>query len=198
MSDEELNHTLSSFVCEVRRTDGSRYPPNTLHGIIASIQHFSKGKGKPVRFFNDDKFSFLRNALDTLMKENASSGLGFTKKQEDVITLDEEEELWSNRVHGDSSPQQLLDTIVYLFGIHCALRGRSEHRRLRSENSQIVKREDRRNSLQYLEYREDVSETNAGGLKDRKLQRKVTRAYENTANKKRCIVRLYEKYTNLW
>ena len=98
MSDEELNHTLSSFVCEVRKTDGSRYPPNTLHGIITSIQHFLKGNGKPVGFFNDNKFSFLRNALDTMMKESASSGLGFTKKQGDVITLDEEEELWSRGV----------------------------------------------------------------------------------------------------
>ena len=69
------------------------------------------------------------------MKESASSGLGFTKKQGDVITLDEKEELWSKGVLGDSSPQQLLDTIVYLFGIHFALRRGSEHRRLRSENS---------------------------------------------------------------
>ena len=48
-----------------------------------------------------------------------------------------------------------------------------------------------------LQYR-DVSKTNAGGIKDRKLKRKVTRAYENKQNKKRCIVRLYDKYVCLW
>ena len=112
MLDEELNHTLSSLVCEVRKTDGNRYPPNTLHGIIASIQHFLKGKGKPVKFFTDDKFSFLRNALGTMMKESASSGLGFTKKQGDVITSDEEEELWSKGVLGDSNPRQLLLSFI--------------------------------------------------------------------------------------
>ena len=92
----------------------------------------------------------------------------------------------------------MLDTIVYLFGIHFALRGGSEHRRLWSENSQIVKGKDKRTGLEYLEYREDISKTNAGGLKDKKIQRKITRAFENIADKRRCIVRLYEKYINLW
>ena len=144
-----------------------------------------------MRLLNDDKFCFLKDTLDAMMKESASDGLGLTKKQGEVITLDEEEQLWSKGVLGDSSPQQLLDTIVYLFGIHLAFRGGSEHRRLRSENSQIVKGKDKRTGL---EYREDISKTNAGGLKDRKIQEKITRAYDNIADKRRCIVRLYEKY----
>ena len=138
-----------------------------------------------MRLFNDDKFCFLRDALDAMMKESASDGLGLTKKQGEVITLDEEEQLWSKGVLGDSKPQQLLDTIVYLFGIHFALRGGSEHPRLRSENSLIVKGKDKRTGLEYLEYREDISKTNAGGLKDRKIQGKITRAYENIADKRR-------------
>ena len=65
MVDEELYRNMALFVCEVRKTDGSKYPPNTLHGIVASIQRFFKGKGKPVRFFNDDKFVYLKDVLDT-------------------------------------------------------------------------------------------------------------------------------------
>ena len=133
-----------------------------------------------------------------MMKESASDGLGLTKKQGEVIMLDEEEQLWSKGVLGDSNPQQLLDTIVYLFGFHFALRGGCGHRRLRSENSQIVEGKDKRTGLEYLEYREDLSKTNAGGLKDRKIPGKITRAYENIADKRRCIVCLYEKYINLW
>ena len=198
MSDEELNRSLALFVCEVRKAYGSKYPPNTLHGMVASIQHYLKGKKRIVRLFNDDKLCFLRDALDAMMKESASDGFGSTKKQGEVITLDEEEQLWSKGVLGDSNPQQLLDTIVYLFGIHFALRGGSEHRRLRSENSQIFKGKDKRTGLEYLQYREDISKTNAGGLKDRNIQGKITRAYENIADKRRYIVRLYEKYINLW
>ena len=44
MSDEELNRSLALFVCEVRKANGSKYPPNTLHGMVASIQHYLKGK----------------------------------------------------------------------------------------------------------------------------------------------------------
>ena len=198
MSDEELNCWLALFVCEVRKANGSKYLPNTLHGMVALIQHYLKGKKRIVRLFNDDKFSFLRDALDAMMKESGSDGLELTKKQGEIITLDEEEQLWSKGVLGDSSPQQLLDTLIYLFGIHFALRDGSEHRRLRLENSQIVKGKDKRTGLEYLEYREDISKTNAGGLKDRKIRGKITRAYENRADKKRCIVRRYDKYINLW
>ena len=80
MSDDELNGTLGYFICEIRKTDRSKYPPNTLYGIIAAIQHFLKGKGKQVRLLNDDKFEYLRNALDAVMKESASAGLGLGKK----------------------------------------------------------------------------------------------------------------------
>ena len=204
MSDEELNRSLALFVCEVRKANGSKYPPNTLHGMVASIQHCLKGKKTIVSLFNDDKFSFLRDALDAMMKESASDGLGLTKKQGEVITLDEEEQLWSKGVLGDSNPQQLLDTIVYLFGIHFALTGGSEHRRLRmwSENSQVFKGKDKRTGLEYLEYREDTSKTNAGGLEktELKIQGKVTRSYENIADKNDALFVCVksEKYIILW
>ena len=114
-----------------------------------------------------------------LMKESASAGIELTRKQGEVTTLKEEEQLWEKGVIGDSQPQQLLDILVYLFGIHFALRGGNEHRRLRAVNSQIIKGVDQETGLQYLEYREDVSKRNAGENKDRKLKRKATRAYEN-------------------
>ena len=42
MSDEELNRSLALFVCEVRKASGSKYPPNTFHGMVASVQHYLK------------------------------------------------------------------------------------------------------------------------------------------------------------
>ena len=123
MSDDELNWTLACFICKIRKTDGSKYPPNTLYRIIAAIQHFLKGKGKQVRLLNDDKFGYLRNALGAVMNENVSAVVGVTRKQGEVITLREKEHLWEKGVLRDLQPQQLLDTLVYLFGIHFALRG---------------------------------------------------------------------------
>ena len=51
---------------------------------------------------------------------------------------------------------------------------------------------EQQNTAGTVQYHEDVSKANAGGLKDRKVKPKVTRAYENKVNPERCIVRLYQ------
>ncbi|ESP00259.1 hypothetical protein LOTGIDRAFT_173343 [Lottia gigantea] len=48
----------------------------------------------------------------------------------------------------------------------------------------------------YLLYKEDVSKTNHGGLKDSKVPPKEVRAYENN-QPSRCYVRLFEKCCSL-
>ena len=47
---------------------------------------------------------------------------------------------------------------------------------------------------QYLEYKEDVSKTNSGGLAHAHLKGKTARAYENNDEPERCPVRLYKEY----
>jgi len=161
MSDQELNNNLSLFILETRKANGNKYPPNTLHGIIAAIQHHLKQEGHVVKFFIDTKFSSLRSSLDAAMKESACEGLGNSKKQAEIITLEEEEKLWSEGHLGETNPQQLLDTIIYSLGIHFALRGGREHRRLRRMNSQITIGNERKSGLKFLQYHEDVSKANA-------------------------------------
>lgn len=73
-------------------------------------------------FFNDAEFAQLWSSLDAPMKESASEGLENSKKQAKIITLEEEEKLWSESILGHSEPQQLLNTIIHLLGIHFALR----------------------------------------------------------------------------
>ena len=81
-----------------------------------------------------------------MMKESASDGLGLPKKQDEVITLDEEKRTGSKAVKG------LL---------------------------KIVKAKDKQTGFECLAYREDISETNACGLKHREIRGKITCAYEN-------------------
>ena len=92
MAGEQLNRNLALFIRKVQKIDSSRYPPNTLHGIIALIQHQLKTHKRHIRFFHEHKFAYLKHVLDVIMKESASNGLGLAKKQE-VITLDEEDHL---------------------------------------------------------------------------------------------------------
>ena len=151
--------------------------------------------GKNFRFFNDDFFSKLRTSLDTVMKERSAAGIGVESKRAEVISLDEEYRLWAKNILGEDSRTQLVETLVYLFGLHFALRGGKEHRRLRCVNPQIACFEVQ--SKKYLEYTEGISKTNAGGLNNRKTRGKITSTHEN-ADLSQCIVRLYEKYCSLW
>ncbi|XP_031553083.1 uncharacterized protein KIAA1958-like [Actinia tenebrosa] len=178
MSNQMLDKNLSLFIIEARRKDGEKCPPSTLHGVIAAIRHHLKMRGRDTKLFNDSEFSQLRSCLDASMKEAASEGLGRSKKQAEMITLNEEGQLWNQDLLGDKHPQQLLNTIVYLLGLHFALRGIQEHRRLRRINSQMSVCKDEKRGLKFLEYCEDVSKTNAGRLRDRKVKPKSTRAYE--------------------
>lgn len=198
MTPEELNSTLALFILEARKANGEKYPPKTLHGIVAAIQHYLKREGREFKFFTNPIFSKLMGSLDAAMKQVSAEGLGSAKRQAQVISLEEEELLWSKGILGEQTPQQLLDTVIYLLGLHFALRGGKEHRRLRRMASQITVGIDSSTGWKYLQYREDVSKTRGGGLKDRKTVPKVTRAFENRNNPERCVVRLLEKYLSMW
>ena len=83
--------------------------------------------------------------------------------------------------------------MVWVLGLNFALRAGQEHRNLRMKNSQLSVAIDE-DGKQYLEYKEDVSKTNSGGLAHAHLKRKIVRAYENNDEPERCPVRLYKEY----
>ena len=47
---------------------------------------------------------------------------------------------------------------------------------------------------EFLQYTDDISKTNNGGLSHLRIKRKVVRAYKNLTNVERCPVELYKKY----
>ncbi|ESO87370.1 hypothetical protein LOTGIDRAFT_66203, partial [Lottia gigantea] len=196
LSSQELNEALSFFIAEVRKESGDNYKPNTLYEIIISIQHYLRQNGRLIAFMDDQEYQGLRSVLNSKMKELSRLGLGINTKKSEVITIEQEEILWSKGLLGESNPQQLLDTLLFLFGLHFALRAAQEHRNLRfGMNTQLSVKYDLEGK-KYLQYIEDVSKTNQGGLDHRKVSPKMTRAYENS-NLLRCPVRLYEKYIAL-
>ena len=75
-----------------------------------------------------------------------------------MISPEDEEMLWSS-VLGTDTPQKLVDTVLYLFGLHFALRAGKEHRNLRvGPNSQIEVKHDH-TGMQFLRYTEDCSKS---------------------------------------
>ncbi len=195
MTKDELCHTLTRFVLEAKKANGEPYPAETLYEIIMSIQMHLSVNNREFKFLNDPDFTTLKNTLDGRMKVLAAGGFCVKRKQAEIISEDEEERMWTSGVLGDDSPQKLLDTVLYLFGLHFALRAGQEHRNLRFVNSQISLQETT-SEAKYLQYMEDVSKTRQGGLRHRRIEPKCVRAYENRSHLSRCIVRLYQKYVS--
>ena len=75
MTTEEINHWLSRFVVEARKTDGSEYPPNTLHHIVAGLQRYLRFQGRTVDLFKDRVFAPLQASLDGEMKRLQAKGV---------------------------------------------------------------------------------------------------------------------------
>jgi len=131
MNDEEINIALPLFISEVLKKDGSPFPPQTLRGLVLSLQKFLECEGRSVKFLTDPKFKAVQNTLDAVMKRSSRMGLTLQAKQATVISEDMEHILWNRGLLGDDSPRTLLNTMVFVLGMHFALRGRDEHRRLR-------------------------------------------------------------------
>lgn len=74
-----------------------------------------------------------------------------------------------HNILGTDTPQKLLDTLLFLLGLNFALRAGQEHCNLRVGKCSQISVMKERNSLKYLEYKEDVSKTNRGGLQHRNI-----------------------------
>jgi hypothetical protein len=197
MSNENLNSALNFFILEVRNKSGKEYYPNTIYELIISIQHYLRANNRFVSFLDDTEFNTMREVLDAKMKSLSKQGIGLKRRQADIISIDQENIMWQKEILGSDSPKRLLDTLLYSIGLNFALRAAQEHRNLRvGEHSQLTIKTSP-NNVRYLEYREDVSKCNPGGLNHRKVEPKVTRAYENLLQPERCIVKLFEKYMSL-
>ena len=196
MSDEMLDFTLARFVAEVRKEDGQEYPGKTLYEILSSIQMYLRVQCKRNITLIDKKgctFRNLNSALNFLMKERARQGIGVDVNQANLITQEQENYLWEHGFLGSENAELLRDTLVWVLGVNFALRAGQEHRNLRLRNSQLSLQYDEL-GREFLQYTEDISKTNNGGLSHLRIKRKVVRAYKNLTNVERCPVELYKKY----
>ena len=75
-----------------------------------------------VNYFTDVEFRGFQQSLDAEMKRLRGEGIGVTRERAESISVKEEGELWEKGILGDSSPQVLLDTMVYCCGVYFALK----------------------------------------------------------------------------
>ena len=135
---QQLDYWLSKFVLETRKENGEHYPPNMLYSICCGLLRYVRDMKPDLNFFKDPAFAGFRKALDSEMKRLTGLGVGVKKKQAGPISIEEESILWEKKLLGDHSPQVLLDTMIFLCGIHFALRSGAEHRDLQISQFELL------------------------------------------------------------
>ena len=176
---------------EIRKANGEQYPPDTLYSVCTGLLRYIRETRPEINIFKDPAFSGFQRTLDGEMKRLRSLGLGVKRKQAEPITVAEENLLWERGFLGDSSPQVLLDTMLFLCGVHFALRSGEEHRSLQLSQFELISPA---NDDAYLVYTENYSKNNQGGLQHRKVKPKSVTCYANTQDPTRCLVRLFQEY----
>ena len=123
---------------EIRKKDGTPYPPESVYHIVCGVMRFVRLNGKSeIDFFKDQAFTDFRAVLDAEMKRLKLAGIGSRARKAEPLTLEEEEMLWKKGVLGDHSPHALLNTLFNQNGVNFALRSGDEHRQLRYRECQI-------------------------------------------------------------
>ena len=187
---------MCRFVREVRKLDGQEYPPNTLREMVILIQMFMHENSVNWKLLDDAEFQILRNVVDNTMKQRHAMGMGVCQSSKS-ISVQNENQMFRSRALGEENPIQFLRTVIYMIGLHCALRGGVEHNKLRRPNCEgQVKLERDSCGFQCMVYHEDpLQKTNQGGLTS-KGNNKTVFVYPST-DVTRCPVRIFSKYLNL-
>ncbi len=128
--------------------------------------------------------------------DESKEGLIRPKNSAQPIPEGAEEKIWEQGILGNSSPETLLNTMVYLFGMHFALRAVQEHKNIKVGTGQIQICVDNDLNLKYLLYTECSSKNNQCGINNMNIRPKQVRAYQNVHDPSRCIVNLYKEYMN--
>ena len=195
-SQNDLCFAMCRFVREVKKINGDDYPPNTVREIVIMIQMYLHENGIYWKLLDHPQFVTLRNVIDNTMKERHAMGLG-VKISSEVISLNHEDSLFGKGILGDDTPLKLLNTVIYMMGMHCALRGGIEYNRLRRpECTPQISFEFDKRGIECMVYKEDpLQKTNQGGLVC-KSRGKIVYVYASS-NSERCPLRIYRKYISL-
>ena len=93
MSVDDFSYWLAKFVVEVRKKDGTQYPPKSLYALVCCFKHFFEANNRfdvnPLSA-HDGRFVAFRQTLDAEMKTLHKKGLGTKTKRAEPITPDEE------------------------------------------------------------------------------------------------------------
>ena len=114
----KLNYWMARFITEVRRKDGTDYPPNTLTQIMAGLQRDLREEydrpGINLLKKDDTTFDLFRKSLDARKKELTNCGVGVKVRRADPVLKSDEEKLSSTGVLKIDSSTGLSNCVFFL------------------------------------------------------------------------------------
>ena len=124
---------------------------------------------------SDTRFAGLRGARDCAARKLREDRVGASIRHAEVITSEEDSQLWSKGVLGVHSPTALLHS-VFLNGKVLCLRGGCEHKMLKISQFSFHSDE----GGDYVVYQENGSKNRSGSYKDRAENNKaLCRSYSS-------------------
>ena len=150
------------------------------------------------KIINEPAFKDLKFTLDNIMKQQTAMGIGVSVRKAQILSITDEDYLWSLGLLGTSSPEVLLNTVVFIVGKGFALCAGKEHHNLCAPGfySQIQFVQDDLGDI-LIRYTEKIGfKTNKGGIKHRKIEPKVMDLYL-ISNAECCPVRIIIKYLSM-
>ena len=186
-----LSHWLSLFVSEVRKADGSLYPPKSNYQLLCGILRYMKQQDPFAPNFlerKDGRFRELHATCESVFRQLREKGVGANPNKTASISKEEENMLWDKRILGTSNLLMLQRAVFFSVGKVFCLRGGEEQRKLKP--SQLIRKS---NPDRYV-YVETGSKNRTGDLKQLNVENKVVPVYASPADGERCLVYLLDFY----
>lgn len=101
VTEPELNELLKKFVFEARNNVGEPYPPTSLKSLVSGFQRILRHTGWANLSLLDSSqkpFKEFHEAMEARCNELLKQGIGVMKKQAQIITEQQEQNLWEKEV----------------------------------------------------------------------------------------------------
>ncbi len=131
LTKEEWAFSMARFITEIWKLNREEYPPRMVYQMCVCIQMYLESNKIHWKILNkqDSKFVDFYYILYNVMKQKCAKGLGKVQSAE-VISKEAENHMWKVGILGEDHPKQLGETVLFLLGIHLALKGGDKHKQL--------------------------------------------------------------------
>ena len=110
ITKESLNWAMCKFITEVKKLDGSDFPGKTLYDIVMCMQFHLETLGFAWRLLCHEDFKEIKFTLNNMMKKRTADGIGISVKKAQILSVMDEELLWSLNLLGVKTPDMLLNS----------------------------------------------------------------------------------------